>query len=63
MARNFEESILLIDFQLFTDGWFAAASLETARRHNNKVFFYLYDHQNRISIGYFLGNDTQLTGK
>ena len=54
---------LILWFQMFTDGAFIAASLESARRHSNTTYFYFYDHHNQHSYDEHLGNVTDEFGK
>lgn len=49
--------------QVLTDGVFAVASTETARRHTNKTFFYLYDHRNNHAFTENSGNVSKEFGK
>lgn len=39
-----------------TDVYFAYASIESALRHPAPVYYYYYDHKNKISIGQFLSD-------
>ena len=45
------------------DGMMLPCTIEAARRHSNKVFFYLYAHRNNHSFNENFGNLTEDAGK